>query len=491
MRRDVLQVPRQALVYASGQMLSRGAAFLLIPLYTRYLTQEEYGILGVAAAVAGVLAILLGFGLEAVVVRFAFDRDREQQRELWGTLWVFLTAASLIISLLLDRFGVFLARAVFPGIAFDPLLRLVVWAAFFSLAGVIPLALFRARQQAFRYVLMSGGSFILTLTLTLYFVVFRDQGARGALEAQLLSAALFALPYTAVTLRNARVKIRGDQLASALAFSLPLVPHSLAGWALNLSDRIILQRFVRLDEVSVYYLGYQIGLLLNVLGTAVNNAWAPFFYRTVVDEGERAPRTLARLSTYGIAANVLAGLVLAAFAPEIVALLAPAGYERAAAVAGPVILAFVLQGVYFFAVNGLFAAKRTAPLPLVTVTAAVVNVGLNFLLIPRFGIMAAAWSTAAGFAVLLAGAWWLSQRAYPIPYEGRRLALLFLVAGAAALTTQGVRLPLGWSVVVKGAIVIAVPLTLRAVGFFPPRDRELLRRYLAGLRLRGNRESAP
>jgi O-antigen/teichoic acid export membrane protein len=490
MRSDVLSVPRQALIYVSGQVLSRGAAFLLIPLYTRFLTQEEYGILGIAAAVAGVLAILLGLGLEEAVVRFAFDRDPEAQRVCRGTLWIFLVASGVAFGLVADLAGPRVAHAVFPTVPFRPFLRLVLWTNVLALAGTIPLALFRARRQALRYVCWSAGSFLVTIALTLALVVGRGLGVRGALAAPLVSAAAFALPYTVMTLKEVRLTVRRADLRAALAFSLPLVPHSLAGWALNLSDRILLQRFVPLDEISVYYLGYQVGLLLSILGIAANNAWRPFFYRTMTEEGAGAPRTLSRLSTYGIAAVVFAGMVLAVFSRELVALLAPSGYGRAAGVAGPVILAFTFQGIYFFAVNGLFAARRTRPLPLVTAVAAAANIGLNLWLIPRFGIMAAAWSTAIGFAILLAGAWALSQAAYPIPYEIRRLILLGAVGLAAAVAAHVLPLDGGPAIAAKIAIVAAAPLALAAAGFVPQRDRALLRSYALAI-VRPPREESP
>jgi O-antigen/teichoic acid export membrane protein len=475
MKQALLQLPRQAIVYGLGQVLARGAGFLLIPLYTHSLSQEEYGILAVTASLSWVLAIILGLGIDAAVVRFFFDHQGIARREYCGTAWIAMTITSLIATALLDKFGAPAAHALFPAIPFTPYLRLILWANFFALSSAIPLALFRARQQATRYALLTAGGVVMTLALTLAFVVGLRRGARGALEASLVSAAVFAVPYWVIALRNVRLVLRLSFLREVLAFGLPLVPHALAAWALNLSDRIILQRTVSLEQTSIYYLGYQVGAALGILGMAINNAWSPFVYRIVSEEDAHAPQIIARLSTYGLAVIVLVGLAVALFASEAVRLLAPAGYWKAAPVAEIVALAFVLQGFYFFIVSGLFASKRTAPLPLVTAAAAASNIALNVWLIPRFGILAPAWNTAVGFAVLLGGSWLLSRRLYPVPFEWKRIGCLLGVSACAALAGLLIRLPAPYSPLAKIALFAAVPLTLFRLGFFPPRDRMLLR----------------
>ena len=129
-------------------------------------------------------------------------------------------------------------------------------------------------------------------------------------------------------------------------------------------------------------------------------------------------------------------VALAVYAGQIVALIAPPSYSPAATVVPLIVVAYALFGLYLMMVTGMGVSKRTVPMAWIGGAAAALNIGLNLLLIPIWGMQAAAATTVAANLVLVGGSWFYSQKVYPIPYDWSRIArtaaIAVVVVGAAA-----------------------------------------------------------
>lgn len=475
----------QSAIYGLGNMLPPAIGFLLIPLYTRFLTPADYGILSLASVVSSILTIFFVLGLHGAVVRFHYDflGNENEQRAYYSTIWIFITLVSFFLTLLIDWQGEVLFSLFFNEVPFQPYGRLALWIAFGGVASVIPLVIWRVRGQAAYYVLTTLFRFVFMTLAIIFFVVKLHQGAAGSLRGQLLATAIFAVPFTVVTLRNSRLAFHWDKLKSSLAFGLPLVPHKLSQWILKVSDRILIERFLSLDQLGIYSLGYNIGTILHIILASVNLAWTPFFFRIAATEND-APKTFARLTTYYAIFVLMIGLGLSMTAKEIVILMARPAFHEAYKVIPVVTLAFILNGIYLMSVTTLFYTKQTRKFPLFTMLSASVNIVLNVLTLERFGIMAAAWNTVVSYAILAILVYRESRRFYPIPYECRRLGILFIVAGAVFLTGQFVALNnLFLNVMIKVLLVIgAFPLLLFVFRFFTAHEMDIIRHGLKRLR---------
>ena len=225
----VKKTARLSLVYIVGDITAKGAAFLLLPLYTFFLAPEDYGTLAITSMVIGVLSTLLSFGLAGTILRFHFIlTDEEQRRRFYGAMWCFLLLVPGIFVLLISLFGQPFSDALFQQVAFQPYILLSVWIVFFQTAfPVIPLAQFRARDQAIPYVALNLGTFVTTALFTIWFVVFQQLGAYGALLAQLSSAIVIAVVSTVVLLRWYVPNFQWGRLRPGLAYGLPFVPPLL------------------------------------------------------------------------------------------------------------------------------------------------------------------------------------------------------------------------------------------------------------------------
>jgi O-antigen/teichoic acid export membrane protein len=303
--------------------------------------------------------------------------------------------------------------------------------------------------------MMSLVSFLLNTAFTLYFVVVAREGALGSLKGTAVSAGLLA-PYLLWELsRLWRMSFSRPAISKALRFGLPLLVSMLAAWLIGYADRYVLGRFRPTAEVGLYSLAYSVGMGMSIVATAVNQAWTPAFYDLA--ETKEGSSKLRRLTTiYGAGITLLA-CAFVLFSRELTQVLAAPAYRAAAGLTPIVVLGYYLQAMYFVTVTPIFFMRKTNLLIAITGPAAAVNLAANYMLVPKWGMHAAAWVTVVTFAVLAGGSWVVSSRVRPRSFEHRQLVslvVLFALVFLAELTITAVSLPLVLTVFAKLVVVV-------------------------------------
>jgi len=311
-------------------------------------------------------------------------------------------------------------------------------------------------------------------TLLKVVLVVRGEGVTGVLVSDVFATGALSLSLVPVLIRNASAAVRPGLLAEALRFGLPKAPHGLMIQLLNLADRKILASFRDLATVGIYDKGYVLGAGVKFAMSAFEPAWQPFVYAQVGQPD--AARTLARIVTYAWAGFVALGLIVAVFGRELLMALTftnPA-FWAGAPVIPIVVLAYLLHGAFLLTSIGIGISKDTRYYPLITTAAAITNLAANFALIPRYGMMGAAWATVLAYSVMAGCGFLLSRRLYPIPFEaGRLLHLSTAALFAFALSRLGPpALPL--ALAIKAAALAAFPVLLWLSGFLSEPERRWL-----------------
>jgi O-antigen/teichoic acid export membrane protein len=466
--------------YTLGSAFSKAFAFILVPIYTRSLAQQDYGAYVLLNAGAAVLAVGFELGVSSSVMRFYFDYDdpRERSRYL-GSVWLFCVLATWTVSALLTLFGQPLLGRLFHGIAFWPYVVLTVWATCLSTANVIPWVLMRIHEQSTRFVILVVAQASVLLAAVLVYVVVLHMGLLGVVLANLTQGAVVFVFFSAYTLRNASLNVRWRYLPPSLRYGLPVLVLQAGWWVLDASDRFILRYFTTLDVVAVYSIGYAIGRILIMFSQAINQAWTPFFYATVKEGRSDAKELFSYTATYFTLVVAGAGLLIIVFTHEAVLFFGGHAYLAATTVTPLVVLGTVAQSMFYVPSRGLFLQKQTRWFPAILGVGVVVNLGLNFLLIPMIGMIGAALATLAGYVATVALTFVVAQRYYRVDYQVGRMAriiVILVVVAAAATLYQPRSLPLvvAWKV----ALIAVAPLTLWVTGFFEPREKRAIRRLL-------------
>lgn len=446
-----------SVIYGTGGILQNVVGFLLIPIYTRYLTTSDYGIVAVSSSIFSVIEILLGMGLSSAIVRHYYDyvNSRDGVREYIGTVFLFSLSVSFLTIIALTVFGSFLFGPLFSKIPFRPYILLTLWAALFGTTGNILLSLYRAREQADRYVALRVGKFVISLGIIIYLVVVLRQGALGQIRGGFFTELIFFFIFLLLIFREGIFKFSIPKLKNALRFGLPVVPHLLSGWVLAVFDRILLERMTSLSEVGLYNLGYRIGMVMSLFVSAINFAWTPIFF-DIAKNAQNPRNILSRMFTlYTVVVSTLAvGVIL--FSREVTLMMAAEPFHEAIIVIPTVAVGYLFQGLYLMSVTPIFYTKKTYILPFLTGISAAANIGINLLLIPKLGIMGAAYATLISFALLFLLTHYTAQRYYWLPYDYRRIICIGLLVAAiyfinSALHFQGIIFPL----VIKTVIVMA------------------------------------
>jgi O-antigen/teichoic acid export membrane protein len=256
-------------------------------------------------------------------------------------------------------------------------------------------------------------------------------------------------------------------------FGLPLVPSALFLWVTNFSDRFFLVKLADTEEVGLYSVGVRIASALALLLTAFRTAWPAFAYS--IDDDREARRTYAFVLTYLVLVTSWVATGLALLSPWLVGWIAAPAFSSSSRVVGPLAFAVVVFAGFVVIAIGVGRARRTQFNWVVTGAAAIVNVTLNLILIPHYGMMGAAVATVAAYATMFAGMTWWAQRIYPVPYQWRRV---FTAAGIAVALVVAGKL-VGGGLPVALALSLVYPLVLLPAGFYLPAERKAI-----GARLR-------
>jgi O-antigen/teichoic acid export membrane protein len=395
---------RGSSTYVALSLLQRVVPFLLLPAFTSVLSPSEFGRIASVTAVVAAIGAVLGLGIESWVVRQVVQLQGNDERadEFLNTIGLFSFAAPILGALV-----TWLAFGVVPALqAVEPDSMLMAMAllamAMQTTTTVFLGAVLRARERLRAYAVLSiiqgiGGPLAgVLLVITLSF------GVGGWFGAALLASIASAVTGLLLVRPRWSGRFTPSLVGSALAFGLPLLPHAVSHWALNLSDRILLTASVGASEAGIYNIAYQLAAPIGLILIALRQGLMPMYASAAHDEGARGE--IARLAVVQVHVTGFLGLAVALIGPIVIWLFFPDSYLGGAALIPWVAFGFVFFGLYLIPVDSLsLMLGRTRWISIPTLVAAATNVILNLLFIPELGAKAAAINTAVAYAVLFGG----------------------------------------------------------------------------------------
>lgn len=481
MFRQISQLGKHSAIYGAGLILQRLASFILLPLYMAYLSTADYGIQEVLNNTSSLLITVSGLGLISALYRSYFMYSDDGRRlDVAKTALSIFALSSAVVGGLLALFSRQMSGLLLPDASYSPLLMLTVLYIILSNIIAVPFAILRAKTQSIRYAVFSLAQFLIHMAGAIWLVAGLGRGVRGSLESMVLgqvAVLILFLPSFATTLK---AHFSWPDLKEMLTFGLPLVPAMVAALSLTVSDRYFLRAFSTFDEIGVYGLGYRFGTMVQVLVMLpFSLSWAPVMWSVAAKP--YAQRFYATVLTYFTAVALYVALGLSVLSPEVIRLMSrQEAYWRAWQVVPLVALSYVLYGLYYQLAVGLNLRKKTQYLPFVVGAAAGLNLLLNFVLIPLWGMMGAAAATLASYLALAILVYVVSNHFYPVSYEWGRLAKLAALFGfcyGSSLLIPSTSLPM--ALTMKVVLLLLCPLALYALRFFTPeeiaRGRELVR----------------
>jgi O-antigen/teichoic acid export membrane protein len=465
--------------YTAASIVSKVIAVALLPLYTRYLSTEDYGAAEILFAAVVTASIVVRLGLIEAILRFYYKDDEDPAQVVAGS-FAGLFWLSTLGALVLLPFAGPLAEALLPeakalGGSAPELVRIAIGGLWVLTMWEFMLTLFRLEERARAYFLTTILNVLASIGLTVVLVVGLEEGAWGLLVGSFATGAAFVL--TLIALQWRRLSLRFDRglMRRLFRFGAPTMPAEVSLYLLNFVDRLIIVRSLGLAEAGLYSLAVKFAQAVNVLVRGFQLAWPPLAYS--IRDDEEARRTYATVVTLFTAgcAFVVAGMWL--FSRWIVrALAAPKFFDSYEAI-GLIATAVTLYALYMVLVVILGRTGRTEFNFPAALGALVANVVLNLLLVPPLGIVGAGLALVASYLVVLGLMYVFTQRLFPVPYEwGRLLRIVFTVTALVGIAELLVPTSGALGLLIRIALFAAYPVALLATGFFTAGERRQLAR---------------
>ena len=466
-------------IYALGGVLTRLTAFLLLPVYTRYLTPFDYGVAELTGFSTQIIGILIATSISTSIMRIYFTYDNESDRnEVVSTAMYTLVLAGLLLLVIVY----FAARPISKLILDDSSLYYLLWISFASMwvssINNITSIYLRATQQSVKVVGFAMIRLLASIGINLYLVVSLKMGVTGVLLAGLLSEVFIFLIRSVPLLPMFGFRISQTKLRKMLRFGLPLIPAELCQIIVNLSDRYFIRNFMTISDAGIYSMGYRFSVLPSwVVGQAFNNTWQP--RRLEIFKQENASHIFSQVFTYFMAMMILSCLGIAVLIDEVLILVVDPNFWNASEVVPLLVLANLLFGLPGQFAIGLIIAEKTKYIAYINAWTALIVLLCNYILISRFGLFGAAYATIIASAFKAVATYIYGQRFFKINYQRGRLLKLMIVAAMLYAVSLFIKMDsVLLLLVVKLIWVLTFPLWLLAIKFFSPIELEMAKMYL-------------
>jgi O-antigen/teichoic acid export membrane protein len=474
MLHELRQLVKHAGIYGIGSVLGKAVGFLMIPFYTHYLTTADYGTLELLDLSLALAALVLTMWMNASVIRHYYDYDKvEDRRQTISTVLI----AAFVMGIAIATGGIYFSRGLSTLILKTPELHsyisLISMCFCLSCVNAVCTSYLRAGQRSSLVVAADLASLVMTLSLNIYFIAIRQIGLVGVLYSSLISNVIITFVLTAFTLREVKVSFSYQKLHQIVLFGAPLVLTSIAAFTVNFSDRFFLRHFSTISVIGIYALGYKFGFMLSFLVVQpFDMIWQARMYD--IAKRENSGEVFAQIFEYYSLVLVSVAFGLSVVIHEVIRVMSAADFHSAYKVVPVVALAYVFQGMNRYFLTGSYVAKRTLHLGGIGIASAASNIALNFLLIPRYGMMGAAWATACSFFVMATLAYLVSQNAYRIPYVFSRTILVLMLAALLYVGSTFITLPsLALAFGAKLLLIVLFPIALYGVRFFHKHEVEM------------------
>jgi len=462
---QLARLGKATLIYGMGTVLSRFIGFLILPLLTAYLSPADYGVSSILAWVAFLIipVFSLGFGAAIAPCYFEGNDRRRKEATIW-TAFTILSTSALFLAVLGIAFSRPISQLVFQTPKYDYLVMLSLSGTSLSLLSMpFPLYL-QFEERAKLFVVLNTVTSLVSIGLSLLMVVVFLKGIQGLIEAGFMGRIVNLIIFLSLGVSSIKFRFSPSLGKELLRLGIPLIPAFAFLFILQEGNKYILQWFDGLDAVGIYTIGFNFGLVMSLLVSALQAAWVPYFM-SFVDNWDEARILFGRILTYYVFGFGTVCLISCIVAKPVVMLLTQPPFHEAYKVVGLSATSSFLVGVFYMLLPGLYFAKEIKYVTLIQFIAAIVAIGLNLLLIPTLGLFGAAIALMLGFMVMvvLTHLWNLKRRHIyiQIKYEWKRViqfALFYAVYMVIMLWERS--LSLIGEVAFSSIVMLTLPLAL-------------------------------
>lgn len=380
--------------YVSSEVIVKGLYFITIPIITRLLSASEYGILSIYLSIINILSIVLMLNFHGAVIRYYYE-DNNDFSEFLGTVLIVIFLFNVI----------FIPILYFSRTYVSDFLRIPSNVFFLSVVSaflVIPYKIYRSfliaskKSKQYSWLTISNSTLIIGFSIILMILLDKNRYL-GEIYSRIIITIIISIYIIYKFIGIAKFSFFYSHFKYAFSFSIPLMLGSLSGFILNFFDRLIINQLTNSRATGLYSLSYNIGMAMLVIIHASNKAWGPVFYEKLK---KKEYELISNLSINYIKVILLISISLILFSKEIIYIMADKSYYEAIDVLPIIILGYIFNFFFIFYTNFLEFMKKTGKISRNIFISCLINVGLNYLLIPKYGYKIAAYTTMFSYFIL-------------------------------------------------------------------------------------------
>jgi O-antigen/teichoic acid export membrane protein len=482
------QLFSQTMIYGLGIMLNRSVSFILIPVYTKYFSPAELGVFTLVQSLSIFLGFVYALGLETAFMKKFIDAvDIERRKNIYSSTLIFLLLSSVTLSFLLYIFAGRISEII--GISDSPnsvfLIQLMGIVMIADTLYRIPMLLFRAQLRAKMYSLLNLLAFIINVGLNLILIVKLNFGVEAIFYSYLASVIVILILTLFMTRENITSSFSKETISEMLAYGAKFIFIGIFLLVIDMSDRFFLQHYFGESTVGIYWANYRLASVMGLVIAAFKFSWTPFFLNLNKEHASR--KVIAYVTTY----FVFAGSILFLIFGLLIDVIAPAEifgvrfldvlYLPGLSIVPVILLSYFFSGLYSTFNAAPFFTDNTKSLLYITGAGVIINILLNFFLIPKFEMQGAAIATLITYFTMFLMVFFYSQKIYRIELDYLRITIIFL--GAVGIFVIGyfvvnrTELSLGIKAVIDIGMVVLYLVLLNITGMFRlSRVTELLKK---------------
>jgi len=434
----LLAIIKDTSIYAVGDILTKGIGFFAIIFYTHFISQTEMGAYGYILVIMGFANTFLVLGADNAYARYFFECKTEEDRQLLTTtLFTFLSIWVVLVLIIPIIYSDTISLKLFENNDYGMALFLALLSLPLKLLSTMSNQVLRNQFQTKKFISYNFFTALITIVSAILLLNFTNFGI-GSIFLGMIIADSIIMPFRIYAIKNLFVKkVDFSIMKKILAYGIPFLPASIAYWVFSSADRIMLESMSSLESVGIYTVAVTLAAVMSIFASAVGQAWSPHAVKVYEENPEKARKL------YGRFLNVLTGVALfivfsaAMLGKEVITYIFPSEYNS---IFYPML--FLLIGIGFKITTqvtaiGIGLKKKTIYMLYITIVVALVNIGLNYLLIPSYDEVGASVATMISFVLLTSMYAFVTQKLFRIEYDNdfmlKTIFLLIAIVGLSSL----------------------------------------------------------
>lgn len=424
------ELSKDTAIYGISTMIGRFLNFILVPLYTNIFLPADYGIIQLIYAYTAILNIIFIYGLDSAYLKFASFKDLGDEKDNFSTPYISIFLTSLLISFLIAINAGVIGESLRIPSEYIYLVYLSAAILFLDANVVIPFLKLRLDRKAKTFSLYRVINIVTNIILNVYLILILHWGIEAIIISNLVASAVSLLLVSITIIKNFKLKFHSALFKRMLKFGLPFLPAGFAVMLVQVIDVPILEKLTDLGTVGIYKANYKLGIFMMLFVNMFQFAWQPFFLQNAKEPN--AKEMFSKILTYFTLVGSIILVVLSLFINDLAQIkiagfsLVGPEYWAGLQIVPIVLLAYLINGMYSVFAAGIYIEEKSIYVPFITGTGALVNVIVNFLLIPVLGITGAALATLASYLVMASGYYYVTQKFFKVKYELKRIGHIFI-----------------------------------------------------------------